>query len=244
MIRSLVLLICLCLLCHRAWAANCGPVTGLESSRDACPSPYEHPDRHKETILRLVAVSRATAEEVESNRSDGVLALNDISRLDASVCEAFLQDVVSLANVRAVDEGSASWGTISGPGAARSFPTFDPSFKEWSVNGRRLVRGYVVVRWKEQRTFLIRYGRQCVGAVEECLRPALTHLDVHDAAGPRMACTFLSIGKTYWPLWKDKATPIDVRTSAAELRERPILKKRRVKRGRPPDWPADPIPVR
>jgi hypothetical protein len=174
------------------WAAFCGEdATGKGSFTyfaRKCPGGYEHPDPHKEAILRLVTVSVAVQEaQRERARRFGV-ETGLTGR--PTICDSFLDDLLTLSNVQVVHQGAIPWQSIS---RGIGMPNLDPGFNEWRTNGKTIVVGYVVVRWRNTETFLIRLQRQCAGSDDEqkaCQRPAIGFFNVHDSTAERVACFF------------------------------------------------------
>ena len=195
------------LACTRlGFAASCGEATMSERQNRACNDPYVHPDPQKDAVLRLVAISVAIAEEAAWARGNGVFGVRKDSRLPVTLCRQLFQDLISLKAIVVLHEGAAPWGTIGvGP-----LPNLDPRFRDWRYNGRRQVDGYVVVRWRDKRTFLIRATRQCSGDQSVCANLIFAHLDAHDAVRPRRACAMMTVGARYWENWKDQVTPIEL----------------------------------
>jgi hypothetical protein len=173
-------------------AAFCGEdPTGQGSHKyfaRKCPGGYEHPDPHKEAILRLVAVSAAVheAQKERARKFDVEVGLTG----RPSICNALLDDLLTLSNMEVLDQGEISWQSINRGIKTRNL---DPGFNEWRTNGRTIVVGYVVVRWRNSETFLIRVQRQCAGtlaSMKECLRPVIGFFNVHDSTNQKVACFF------------------------------------------------------
>jgi len=170
-----------------------------------CTDPYVHPDRHQEGILRLVAIRDAIIEEVLWAKDHGVFSLWHESRLPLPACRQFLDDVISLDNIEVVTEGTAEWATFN---VGRIEPRLDPNFMEWRLPEGREVNGYVVVRWRNSKEFLVRATRMCVSASRgKCTSLGFQFLDVHDRARP-IACSAMTVGAPYLQNGKDLVTPI------------------------------------
>lgn len=153
-----------------------------------CPGGYQHPDPHKEAILRLVAVSVAVKEaEAERARRFG-LELGLTGR--PTICDSFLDDLRTLSNMQVLHEGVIPWQSIN---RGLSTPNLDPGFNQWRTNGKTIVVGYVVVRWRNKEDLLIRLQRQCAGSDDEqkvCRTPAIGFFNVHDSMAEKTACFF------------------------------------------------------
>jgi hypothetical protein len=72
----------------------------------ACAPAAGAAGTHREAVLRLVAISSALREEARALQEEGMLALDDRSRMAGSDCAQFFQDLVSMRNVRAVSAGA------------------------------------------------------------------------------------------------------------------------------------------
>lgn len=94
-------------------------------------------DGHRQAVLRLAAVSAAIADEARALPDKGLFAVERGSRMPAAECGEFFQDLVLLRKVEVVGQ-------------------LDPAFQEWRDDGRRHVRGYVVVRWRGRRELRVR----------------------------------------------------------------------------------------
>jgi hypothetical protein len=180
-----------------ALGALCGNASAEEANDWKCPMPYEHRDPHKQAILQTVATTRAI-EEVATDRY-GQLNLAVIvtaSTWPTDQCNKFMRDFVNLDNVKVLYKESFAWDGIREAYDIAAMPTLDKKFKEWRVNGHRVVNGYVVVRWKAEMDLAVRLSMRCDNAA--CDRPRTTYLNVHSRApasrltpeswSPRIAC--------------------------------------------------------
>jgi len=209
---------------RRTFGGSCGELSAQEMQKGKCKNakfpenlghlPYQHPDPNKEGILRLGYISIAVLEEVMWARSNGVFGLNKSSRLSQSKCRQFFQDLLSAREMRVIAEGETQWGTFS---RGSKLPNTDPNFKEWRYNGNRFVTGYVVVDWNATH-YLLRAHRVCAGPLSPagaCASVIFAHLDVHDASGPEIACSAMTVAAPYWNNWKGSVTPLDLATEAS-----------------------------
>lgn len=174
------------------WAAFCGEdATGKGSFTyfaRKCPGRYDHPDPHKEAIQRLVAVSVAV-QEAQRERAQRFEVEPELTGRPA-ICDSFLNDLLSLTNLQVLHHGDISWRSIN-----RGSKTLNlaPGFNEWHTNGKTIVVGHVVVRWRNTETFLIRLQRQCSGSDEQqrvCQKPVVGFFNVHDSTSEKVACFF------------------------------------------------------
>ena len=174
------------------WAAFCGEDPTGRSSHEyfarKCPGGYEHPDPHKEAILRLVALSTAVQEAQKERARRFEVETYLTGR--PSICSTFLSDLLTLSNMEVLHQGTIPWQSIN-----RGIKThnLDPGFNVWRTNDKTIVVGYVVVRWRSNENFLIRLQRECVGThdhMRECRIPAIGFFNVHDSADQKVACFF------------------------------------------------------
>ena len=151
-------------------------------------------DGHRQAVLRLAAVSAAIADEARALPDKGLFAVERGSRMPASQCGDFFQDLVLLRNVEVAGR-------------------LDPAFREWRDDGRRHVRGYVVVRWRGGQELRVRVQAPGVHHVETAgADPLCTVRAVRDA-GPgewtaKLAPMLIDLpGETRRP---PRAFPVDV----------------------------------
>lgn len=151
-------------------------------------------DVHRQAVLRLAAVSAAIADEARALPDKGLFAVERGSRMPASQCGDFFQDLVLLRNVEVVGR-------------------LDPAFREWRDDGGRHVRGYVVVRWRGTQELRVRVQAPGVHHVETAGADPLCSVRAVRDAGPgewtaKLAPMLIDLpGETRRP---PQAFPVDV----------------------------------
>ncbi len=179
-------------------------------------------ERRKEVRIiangRLKQVSAAAAELVQYTRTrDGLLAVGRSGRPPAW-CEELLGDLIEqrhLAIVENEDAPTPAW--ILGNGAGlRGGEVLDPNYSELDAPGGVVASGYVTVRWKQQRTLVVRTRPGCFPAGPNstkavCGAMRYNAIDVHDDEMPQ-ACDIGFYGRPYWTQWKDKNVELRIRS--------------------------------
>ncbi|MEO8155107.1 MAG: hypothetical protein ABI605_18730 [Rhizobacter sp.] len=147
-----------------------------------------------------------------------VLAIGRTGR-PASWCESLLGDLVAQRNLEVVDDEMAAapaWINSGGSNGVRnstSAEILDPQFALLAAPGGEVVDGYVTLRWRQQRTLVVRTRPGCFQSdpgVVRCSSMRYQAIDVHDDEMSQ-ACNFQLYGRAYWPQWKD--TSIEIRAS-------------------------------
>lgn len=178
-------------------------------------------ERRKEVRIiatgRLVQVSAAAAELVRyTHTRDGLLAVGRNGRPPAW-CEELLGDLLQRRRLEVIDDENApapAWVRGSG-NELRGAEILDPNYAELDAPGGLVAWGYVTLRWKQQRTLVVRTRPSCVPAGPNSSKAACgaqryLALDIHDDEMPQ-ACIVTFYSRPYWPQWKDKDVEIKVR---------------------------------
>lgn len=199
-----------------AAATVCAPLHNDAAALRKCLAE----ERRKEVRIiangRLLQVSEAAAELARYTRTrDGLLAIGRSGRPPAW-CEELLNDLLQRRDLEVIDNEDAptpAW--IHGSGTdLRGGKVLDPDYAELDAPGGLVASGYVTVRWKQQRTLVVRTRPGCFPAEPNstkatCGPQRYLGIDVHDDEMPQ-ACNIGFYGRAYWPQWKDKNLEIQV----------------------------------
>lgn len=197
-------------------ATVCAPLRNDATALRKCLAE----ERRKEVRIiangRLIQVSEAAAELARYTRTrDGLLAIGRSGRPPAW-CEELLGDLLQRRRLEVIDNEDAptpAWIRDSGTDL-RGGKVLDPDYAELDAPGGLVASGYVTVRWKLQRTLVVRTRPGCFPAEPNSTKATCGSLrylaiDVHDDEMPQ-ACNIGFYGRPYWPQWKDKNVEIRV----------------------------------
>ncbi len=169
-------------------------------------------------LSRLAKLSAAAAELARSTQTgNGLLAVGRNGR-PVAWCEGFLGDLLAMRNLEVVDDEMVPgprWINASGSVGVsdlRSGEIIDTQFTELIAPGGPVVNGYVTLRWRNQRTVLVRSRPTCVEVspgTARCAQQRYMGIDVHDDEMAQ-ACNISFYGRAYWPQWQDKN--VEIRT--------------------------------
>ncbi len=197
-------------------ATVCAPLRNDATALRKCLAE----ERRKEVRIiangRLMQVSAAAAELAHYARTrDGLLAIGRSGRPPAW-CEELMGDLLQQRRLEVIDKEDAptpAW--IHGSGTElRGGEVLDPNYAELDAPGGLVASGYVTVRWKQQRTLVVRTRPGCFPAGSNstkatCGSQRYIAIDVHDDEMPQ-ACNIGFYGRPYWLQWKDKNVEIRV----------------------------------
>lgn len=198
--------------------AACAPLRDDATALRRCLTE----ERRKEVRViangRLKQVSAAAAELAQYTRTrDGLLAIGRSGR-PPEWCEELLGDLIQQRQLAIVDNEDAptpAW--IRGNGAdMRGGEVLDPNYVELDAPGGLVVSGYVTVRWKQQRTLVVRTRPGCFPAGSNSIKAVCgaqryNAIDVHDDEMPQ-SCDIGFYERPYWPQWKDKNVELRIRS--------------------------------
>lgn len=185
------------------------------------PGPATANDLH----MRLRAVSHAVNDFALLPQNGAVIL--SVSNHDkpkpewtssAIWCESLLQDVIALRNIEPVaDVGDQGPIWVKENGYIKRSESIDPAFSIREVHGRKLVSGYVNVRWDNKYLLTLRVDGNCVGEGEvhrRCTGPVHSRVWVY---GPDAAhsCNAGAADRLAWPYWMHKETVIQLTPGGA-----------------------------
>lgn len=197
-------------------ATVCAPLRNDATALRKCLAEERRKEVRTIANGRLMQVRAAAAELAQYARTrDGLLAIGRSGRPPAW-CEELLGDLLQQRRLEVIDKEDAptpAWMYGSGTDL-RGGEVLDPDYAELDAPDGLVVLGYVTVRWKQQRTLVVRPKPGCYPAGPNFTKAACGDLryigiDVHDDEMPH-ACNIGFYGRPYWPQWKDKNVEIRV----------------------------------
>jgi hypothetical protein len=215
------------------------PAATATAAASACPQRFaQDPTGFRECLraerrmevrkiadARLAAIGDAVAEFArQPSMLDGHLAIDKKGR-PAAWCEGILSDAIAGRNLEVVDDedsGGPEWISSGATPGRSAAPILDPGFKEWTVDGSKVVQGYVTARWKGSDPVVLSVVAACSDGrdgVMRCNPQRYVGVYVHDSEVP-MACIAHFFSRAYWPNWQATMTPIRVRPPADDRKRR------------------------
>jgi hypothetical protein len=177
----------------------------------ACLKQERRAQVRRLATARLAAIARAIATYVSNpNPAEPAVPVAISKGRPAVWCEELLSDVMAQRQVEVVDDEDevgpkwSEWFDQDGRKSRRAVEILDPGFSEWvTAKGRKVVGGYVTVRWRGDNMLVLRASPGCGPAdhgVVDCAPSLYAAIYVHETAFP-VACNVMLIGSRYWNTW-------------------------------------------